>query len=86
MPSTAAKLPAPPPTREGAPTPTHNAESHRIVRERVFPPSQLSSLLQVIRDAHLTGTVMLDVSQGTIASVRFREEHPLNFSTDTKNT
>lgn len=69
----APKLPSPP----GATLATQ--ESHRLVRERMFGGASLTHVLESIRDSHSTGTLLIDISQGAIGSIRFREEHKVTF-------
>jgi hypothetical protein len=49
-------------------------ERYYVVRERIFLPTELERALLVIHEERLTGTLLLDVSQGALNSVRFREE------------
>ena len=65
------KLPAPP-SREST---LHIAESQSVVRERRFPPDiDISHVLAEIRRQKSVGTLMLDISDGVVGGVRFREE------------
>jgi hypothetical protein len=60
--------------------PTHRTDTHRLVRERTFPPSTpLHELLMYIRKIKGTGTLMIDLNQGGIGSIRFCEEQHLTF-------
>jgi len=55
--------------------PTHVRDSHILVRERRFPPSQdIAALMKFLRDMHSTGTLMINISQGGICTLRYREE------------
>lgn len=55
--------------------PLHVSESQRIVRTRQFPTdTDLLLILSDLRRNQSTGTLMIDLSQGGIGSVRFREE------------
>lgn len=58
-----------PPSRD-APT-----ESHHLVRERHFPSADLTAILSTIRAERATGQLIIDISQGSIGSVRLREQH-----------
>ena len=49
----------------------------RIVRERVYPPTELERVLLLMHESRATGTLMLDISQGALNSIRFREERKL---------
>jgi hypothetical protein len=49
-------------------------ETSALVRERIFPPSQLDNILALVRADHLTCTITVDVSQGAVCGVRVRDE------------
>lgn len=72
------------PTRgqtEGSTTPTHKSDQQRLVRERSFPTSvPLMELLHYIRRTKGTGTLMIDINQGGIGSIRFCEETKITFN------
>lgn len=56
-------------------TPTSTArETTHIIRERTYAPAQLDNVIALLRQQHLTGTLCIDVSEGTLCGVRFREE------------
>lgn len=66
---------------------TSVSESHHLVRERKFPLSQdISSALQSLsralglRESSATGTLLVDINQGGIGSIRFREEKKVDLS------
>jgi hypothetical protein len=48
--------------------------NEKIVRERVYAPSEFERVLQEMHESRATGTLMLDISQGALNSIRFREE------------
>jgi hypothetical protein len=51
------------------------------VRERAFPSSSdLNYVLRLLRSSHSTGTLMIDVNQGGVGSIRFREETKVDFT------
>ena len=52
-------------------------ETHRLVRERVFPPSELERVLLMIADERFTGTVTLDCNQGGVCLIRMNEQQKL---------
>jgi len=78
------KLSSPPardPTNPESATATHVSESHHLVRERAFPSSSdLNYVLRLLRSSHSTGTLMIDVNQGGVGSIRFREETKVDFT------
>lgn len=72
------KLPRPP-SRD------HIADSHRLVRERIFPSSMsISAILAELRESHSTGTLSLDIASGGVGSIRFREERRIDFDAPEK--
>ena len=63
--------------------PVVSAESHHIVRERRFvvdagDDSVLAALAHLRRE-HITGTLLVDIACGGIATLRFREEQKVTF-------
>lgn len=82
MTSAATKIPRPPSsssdTDDTASSSVH--EAHTLVRERRFPASELSSVLSSLRDSRSTGTLLIDMNQGGVGTIRFREEHPIRLS------
>jgi hypothetical protein len=52
-------------------------ERHALVRERTFPPAELERVLLQMHESRATGTLMLDITQGALNSIRFREEHKI---------
>ena len=53
----------------------HIRDSQVLVRERGFPPTMdIASLLHFLRDQRSTGKLMIDMNQGGIGTIRFREE------------
>ena len=68
------KLPKPP---SGT---NHISESHRLVRERSFQPKgSIENIIEVLRESHATGQLVIDMNQGGIGSIRFREEQKVKF-------
>jgi len=58
---------------------TLDDEVHELVRTRKFPRStDLNFILKLLRMAHSTGTLMVDLNCGGVGSIRFREEHKLS--------
>lgn len=58
-----------------APDPDPTRDSHILVRERRFPPTQdLVALMHFLRDARSTGMLMINLSQGSVCTLRYREE------------
>lgn len=69
------KLPSPPTRNGNSSSPLHVAESQHIVRTRQFPTdTELAIILSDLRRSHATGTLMIDLGQGSVNGVRFREE------------
>jgi hypothetical protein len=72
------KLPKPPSNNH------HISESHRLVRERSFTPkSSIETIIEILKESHATGQLMIDMNQGGIGSIRFREEQKVNFEEST---
>jgi hypothetical protein len=57
--------------------PTHTNETHRLVRERCFLPSELERVLLLVHEERFTGTVTLDCSQGSLNMIRMNEQQKL---------
>lgn len=55
-------------------------ESHTVARERVFAPAELASVMADLHASGATGTLMLDLNQGSLAGVRFLEEQRLDLA------
>lgn len=51
--------------------------NEKIVRERVYAPSDLERVLLQMHESRATGCLMLDISQGALCAIRFREEQKL---------
>lgn len=50
-------------------------DSHILVRERRFPSSQdITALMHFLRNSRSTGMLMINLSQGSVCTVRYREE------------
>lgn len=66
------------PSRESAditPNLSHTRDSHILVRERRFPSSQdIAALMRFLHNNHSTGLLMINISQGSVSVVRYREE------------
>jgi hypothetical protein len=59
---------------------THVSDKARMVRERRYSPTvPLMELLNYIRRIKGTGTLMIDLNQGGIGSVRYCEETSIEF-------
>lgn len=67
----------PRPSRSLRPAAAPPTESHRLVRERRFSPSEVH-IPDILRELHATGTLCIDISQGGVGSVRFVEEQRLD--------
>ena len=80
--ASSSRLPSPP--VQDAPLPA--SESHHLVRERVFRSSRedVYSALRSLLESRSTGTLMVDIANGGIGSVRFREEKKVDFSAGEK--
>lgn len=72
----ATRLPSPPISQA-----TPAQESHRMVRERLFGTTDVAEVLSSLVDSRSTGTLLVDLSQGTVGSIRFREEQKVKFDT-----
>jgi hypothetical protein len=55
-------------------------DHQRIIRERTFRVQDYERVLMMIQDERITGTLMLDLSTGGIASIRLREEEKITHS------
>jgi hypothetical protein len=53
---------------------TPEQEHNHVIRERIFQPHQLEHVMQELHESRATGTLMLDISQGGLCTIRFREE------------
>jgi hypothetical protein len=72
--STHVNLPKPPRTSE------HISESHKLVRERSFPNSQsIQDILSHLKSTRSTGQLIIDIGQGGVGTIRFKEEHKVRF-------
>jgi len=56
-------------------------EGTTVVRERTFSPDDFQRLMQMLLEERATGTVLLDLNQGGVRNVRFREEQRLENNT-----
>lgn len=54
-------------------TATPLTENNHHVRERIYEPSELERVMQMIHESRATGTLMLDISQGGLRNIRFHE-------------
>jgi hypothetical protein len=52
-------------------------ERHSLIRERVFPPSQLEKVLLLVHEERFTGAVTLDCSQGGLCAIRMNEQQKI---------
>ncbi len=56
-------------------------ETYRLVRERIYQgPLDVLQILISLRMERVTGTISIDLSQGGICRVRFREEQDIRYS------
>jgi hypothetical protein len=56
--------------------PTPPAESHQLVRERNFNTCMdTETILALLHLEHATGTLIVNMTQGSVGSVTFREQH-----------
>ncbi len=62
-----------------APAAACSRETHILVRERNFPSSELMQVIQYLRSEKATGTLTLNLSQGGINRIRFREEQDIRY-------
>ncbi len=53
---------------------TPEREHNHVVRERVFLPAEFERVMLMLHESRATGTVMLDINQGGLCLIRFREE------------
>lgn len=64
-------------------TPTLTGESTRVIRERYFSldsgDDSILAALAHLRREHVTGTLFVDIACGGAATLRFREEHSIEF-------
>jgi len=64
-------------------TPTLTREETRVVRDRHFSlddgDDSILAALAHLRREHTTGTLMIDISCGGAATLRFREEQKVTF-------
>jgi hypothetical protein len=67
-----ARIPPPPDS------PADPRETHRLIRERNFP--SVEKALAVLHEERSVGTLMIDISGGSVGTVRFREEQKIKFS------
>lgn len=59
---------------------TPDKENNHIIRERIFQPHQLEHVMQELHESRATGTLMLDITQGGLCCIRFREEKKIQNS------
>lgn len=59
------------------------SESVRVIRDRQFSPEggedAILRALAHLRHEHVCGTLMIDIANGGIGSLRFHEEQQVNF-------
>jgi hypothetical protein len=62
---------------------TITAESTHVVRDRHFSPDagdeSILAALAHLRREHVTGQLIVDISCGGVATLRFREQQQVNF-------
>jgi hypothetical protein len=71
------KLPKPPGNNRPRETPQ---ESHKMVRERSFPVTDITDITDMLKAEKATGQLLIDMNQGGIGSIRFREEQKIRFN------
>jgi len=49
-------------------------ESQHVVRERTFATRDYCAVIDLMHAEHATGQIIIDVSQGTVGTVRVREQ------------
>lgn len=49
----------------------------RMLRDYHFPPREVDTVIAILREAHATGQLVVDFSQGSACSVRFRQEEKI---------
>ena len=77
MSAPAARPPKPPPAPDSV---AHVSESHHLVRERRFDArTPLDDIARTLRESRATGTLTVDLAQGGVASVTFRERQGVHF-------
>lgn len=63
------------------------ADSTHVVRERRFivdnGDDSILAALAHLRREHITGTLLIDIACGGVATLRFREERRVDFEGDT---
>lgn len=72
------RLPSPPTLTTPA------REQHHLVRERIFGTTDVAEVVAALHESHVTGTLFVDISQGTVGSIRFREEQKVHFDNDSR--
>lgn len=70
----ATRLPSPPVLSAPA------REQHHLVRERLFGTTDVSLIVAALHDSRSTGTLLIDLSQGSVNSIRFSERHKVTFN------
>jgi len=55
-------------------------DTYRLVRERVYSGSHdLMQLVMSLRTERVTGTLSIDLNQGGVGRIRFREEQDIRY-------
>jgi len=76
MAATLRRLPSPPPSpSQPSLPPCASRDSHSLTRERQFASNiPLMELFVMLRNERATGTILIDVHDGGVGGIRFREE------------
>lgn len=65
-------------------TPTLASDQTSVIRERRFViddgDNSILAALAHLRREHITGTLLIDIACGGVATLRFREERQVDFS------
>jgi hypothetical protein len=56
---------------------TFVSKTYRVLGEYRFHTNNVDEVLAIIRDAGVSGTLTLDISQGGVGSIRFHEEQKI---------
>jgi hypothetical protein len=74
--TTANKFPSPPSSN------SNERDDSFLIRERYFSPrANIADILGALHDSSATGTLTLNLNQGSVASVSFQEKKKINFDT-----
>ncbi len=54
-------------------------DSYKLVHEQIYHGASLMAVIQHLRSARSTGTLFIDLSQGGIGKIRFREQQDIMY-------